>query len=220
MGSRLEHCVWERISMTDPAMRDVTFSGGAWREMQCSDGLLIGVELRETALHEVTFANTHAPHSRFERLSMHKVWTLAKGFPGSVFEDVEATTCGFLGACHFDETRFVRTCFAETGFANAVFNDADLAQGCRFDACDLSGAVFDNTMLSGARFLQCAMTTSRWSGTKAIDAWFLGSILRGVDFADTELAGAVFTDADLEGAKLHPERTIGADFRGALGSDA
>lgn len=220
MDSRLEHCVWERISMTDPAIRDVTFSGGAWREMQCSDGLLIGIELRETALHEVTFANTHAPHSRFERLSMHKVWTLAKGFPGSVFEDVEATTCGFLGACHFDETRFVRTCFAESGFANAVFNDADLAQGCRFDACDLSGAVFDNTMLSGARFLQCAMTTSRWSGAKAVDAWFLGSILRGVDFADTELAGAVFTDADLEGAKLHPERTIGADFRGALGSGA
>lgn len=220
MESRLEGCVWERVSMTDPAMRDVTFSGGAWREVQCSEGLLIGVGLRETALHEVTFANTHAPHSRFVRLSMHKVWALARGFPGSVFEEVEATTCGFLGTCHFDEARFVRTRFAETGFSNAVFKDAHLAPGCRFDACDLSGAVFENTVLSGVRFLQCAMTMSRWSNATASDAWFFGSILRGVDLADTELARAVFTDADLEGAKLHPDRTIGADFRGALGSAA
>ncbi len=218
MESRLASCVWERVSMTDPAMRDVTFSGGAWREVQYSEGLLIGVELRETALREVTFANTHAPHSRFERLSMHKVWALAKGFPGGVFDEVEATTCGFLGTCHFDEARFNRTRFAETGFANAVFKDAQLAADCRFDACDLSGAAFENTTLRGVRFLQCAMTMSRWSGAKAADAWFFGSILRGVDFADTELARAVFTDADLEGAKLHPDRTIGADFRGALGS--
>ena len=220
MESQLEGCVWERVSMTDPAMRDVTFSGGAWREVQWSEGLLIGIALRETALHEVTFANTHAPHSRFERLSMHKVWALAKGFPGSVFVEVEATTCGFLGTCHFDEARFVRTRFAETGFANAVFKDAHLAADCRFDACDLSGAVFENTTLSAVRFLQCAMTMSQWSSAKAADAWFFGSILRGVDLADTELARAVFTDADLEGAKLDPDRTIGADFRGALGSPA
>ena len=218
MESRLTSCVWERVSMTDPAMRDVTFSGGAWREVQCSEGLLIGVGLRETALHEVTFANTHAPHSRFERLSMHKVWALAKGFPGSVFEEVEATTCGFLGACHFDDARFIRTRFAETGFANAVFKDAHVGAGCRFDACDLSGAVFENTMLAGVRFLQCAMTMSQWSRATAADAWFFGSILRGVDLADTELSRAVFTDADLEGATLRPDRTIGADFRGALGS--
>ena len=216
--SRLESCVWERVSMTDPAIRDVTFSGGTWREVQCTEGLLIGVELLETALHEVTFANTHAPHSRFERLSMCKFWALSKGFPGSVFEDVEATTCGFLGACHFDEARFVRTRFSQTGFANAVFKDANLAAGCCFDACDLSATVFENTILAGVRFLQCAMTMSRWSNAKAADAWFFGSVLRGVDLADTELARAVFMDADLEGAKLHPGRTLGADFRGALGS--
>ena len=220
MECRLEGCTFERVAMIEPALRAVAFSGGGWREVQWTEGLLVELHLEGTDLDEVTFANTHAPHTRFERLSMFKVWALAKGFPGSVFEEVEATTCGFLGPCHFDETRFTRTRFVETGFTNAVFKDAHLTPGCAFDACDLTGAIFENTDCSGLRLLQCGLTMSRWSNAKAADAWFMGAMLRGVDFADTELARAVFTDADLEGAKFLPDKTIGADFRGASGVPA
>lgn len=184
--------------------------------MQWTEGLLIGIALRGTEMREVTFMNTHAPNSRFERLTMFKVWAMGRGFPGSVFEDVEATTCGFLSGCHFDEARFVRTRFVETGFTAAVFKDAHLAPGCRFEHCDLTGGYFANTELAGVRFLQCGLATSIWSNAKASEAWFFGSILRGVDFADTELMRAVFTDADIEGVKFQPDKTIGADFQGTL----
>ena len=218
MESKFEHCTFEQVSTTDAAMRDVEFLGGTWREMQLNNGLLVGLVLRGTEMNEVLFASTHAPHTRFERLSMFKVWVLGKGFPGSVFEDVDATTCGFLSMCHFDETRFERTRFVETGFATAVFKDAHFAAGCQFSTCDLTGAMFENTGLEGIRFLQCMMATSLWLNVEATDAWFFGSILRGVDFADTRLARAVFTDADIEGAKFQADKTIGADFRGTVNS--
>ncbi len=211
-------CELTRVSMTDPAMRAVAFYGGAWEEVQFIEGLMIEVALRGTRMFEVTYTNTHAPYSRFEGLSMHKVWGMAKGFPGSVFEEVEAKTCGFLSMFHFDEARFSRTRFVDTGFTNAVFKDAKFAPYCQFQNCDLTGAAFDSTELARVRFLHCTMAMTFWANVEAVEAWFFGSILRAVDFADTQLAGAVFVDADIDGASFQADKTIGADFRGALGA--
>ncbi len=208
------NCRFERVSMVDPALRDTELRGGEWREVQCIEGLLIRLTFTDMSLREVTFNNVHAPHTRFERVSMFKFWAMAKGFPGSVFDQVEAETCGFVGAVHLDECRFLGARFVETGFANASLAKAELVEGCRFEHCDFSGSVFAETKLAGTRFLQCTMATSVWQGSDASDAWFLGAGLRGVDFNDTELARAVFMDADIVGAKFAPERTIGTDFRG------
>ena len=141
-----------------------------------------------------------------------------RGFPESVFEDVHAVTCGFASECRFDGTRFERTRFAKTGFTGAVFKDAHCTADCEFQACDFSGAVFLDANLAGVRFLQCSMATSIWSGVDAAQAWFFGSILRGVNFADTHLERAVLADSDLEGAVFQEDRTIGADFRGTVRS--
>ena len=214
MNGKFHDCTFERVSLIEAAMRDLEFARGEWREMQWTDGLLVGLALRGTNMREVTFSSIHAPYSRFEQLSMFKVWALSRGFPGSVFERVEGTTCGFLAECHFDECRFVGSRFVETGFSGAVFASARMEDGCRFDVCDFSGAVFTGTELARTRFLRCSMATSVWQGANAAEAWFFGSALRGVDFADTELARAVFADADIEGTKFDPDRTIGADFRG------
>ena len=216
MDCRFEDCVLERVTFVGAAMRDLRFTRGAWREIQLTDSLMIRIALVETEMREVTYMATHAPHSRFERLSMFKVWATTKGFPGSVFEDVEARTCGFPSETHFDEARFVRTRFVETGFTNAVFKDVHMESGCRFENCDFSGALFADAELSGVRFLYCSMATSVWTQTRACDAWFFGSLLRSVDFADTELSRAVFADADVEGADFRPENIIGADFRGTV----
>ena len=217
MDCRFDRCDFERFAATDAAVRDVAFTDGSWREVEWIEGLLVGVAMQGTTMQQVTYASTHAPNSRFERLSMSKVWAMTKGFPGSLFQEVEATTCGFLASCHFDEAQFIDSHFVETGFANAVFTDASAAPGCLFDACDFSGAMFENTMLSGVRFLRCSMATSLWNGgIDATEAWFFGALLRGVDFQDTKLTRAVFTDADLDGATFQPERTIGADFRGTV----
>lgn len=218
VNCEFEQCALSKFIINDMALRDVTFTGGSWEEVQLNNGLLVDLALKGTTMKEVTFALVHAPHTRFEELSMFKVWTMAKGFPGGVFDGVDAKTCGFLSTCHFDEVRFERTRFVETGFTNAVFKDATFSPGCRFDACDLSGAVFENTELPDIRFLGCSMATSLWANTNARGAWFLGSILRGVDFTDTKLEGAVFTDADIEGAVFDEDRTIGADFRGTARS--
>ncbi len=213
---RFQECRLERVSFVSAAMRGLSFRGGAWKEVQLTDSLMIGTALTDLEMQEVTYAATHAPHSRFERVSMFKVWATTKGFPGSVFEDVRARTCGFPAQTHFDESRFVRTRFDETGFTNAVFTKVVMDAGCRFENCDFSGALFADAELSGARFLKCSMATSVWTRTKAADAWFFGSLLRSVDFADTELSRAVFADADVDGAKFRPENIIGADFRGTV----
>ena len=65
-------------------------------------------------------------------------------------------------------------------------------------------------------FLSCSMATSVWRQTRAGDAWFWGSLLRGVDFGDTEWSRAVFADADVAGTQFRPEHIIGADFRGTV----
>lgn len=220
MNSLLDECTLEGVSWTDPAAHDLTFRGGTWQNVQILQGLMIGLRVDGTELSEVTFVNTHAPHTRFRQLKLFKVWAMAKGFPGSVFEEIDANTCGFVGNCHFDESQFEKTSFTETGFTGAVFKDATFAPGCVFNTCDFSGAIFQNTALPGVRFLQCSMAMSVWSKVKASDAWFFGAIVRGVDFADTELARAVFMDADIEGAKFQPDKTIGADFRGTARESA
>ncbi len=215
-----EACRFAELSLSDAALRDLEFVAGGWCDVQLDQGLLVQVVWRDIDLQQVTFSLTHAPNSRFERVSMFKLWAMGKGFPGSVFTEVQASTCGFLSACHFDEAQFERCRFLESGFTNAVFTDAGFDPGCRFDACDLTGAVFQNAELAEVRFLNCPMATSVWSNSNAVGAWFFGSSLRGVDFADTRLAGAVFADADVEGAKFEEREIIGADFRGTKRSSA
>lgn len=219
MYSRFDRCRFERVVVTDAAIRELVFTGGAWEELQWIDCLLVSVALRDAEMRQVTYTGTHAPYSRFERVSMFKVWGMRKGFPGSVFEEVDAKTCGFVANFHFDESRFERTRFEETGFTNAVFKDVKMSPDCRFDNCELGGAIFESAELAGVRFVQCNMTTSLWAGVDASDAWFFGTLLRGVDFNDTELARAVFTDADIDGAQFLPEKAIGADFHGTVKAD-
>lgn len=213
---RFERCTFEDVSASNLATSEVEFEGGSWRQVSMMDGILIDTVFRRLDMQEVTFAEVHAPQSRLERLSMSKVWVMAKGFPLSVFEDVEGVSCGFLSYAHFDQSSFSRVRFAMTGFTNAVFTDTRFEPGCRFDACDLSGAMFANVLMEGVHFLECLMTGSRWANVKASEAWFHAARLRGVDFADTELARAVFTDADIEDTLFLPDKTIGADFRGTV----
>ena len=217
VDTQFNRCTLEKVTLTDAAARDLTFTEGAWREVDWTEGLLVRVTLRRTEMDQVTYMNTHAPYSRFEGVSMLKVWAMARGFPGSVFEEVTAKTCGFVGPCHFDECRFERIHFVEVGFNKSVFKEAHIAPGCQFNNCDFGGAMFMNTELSAVRFVQCNMVTSIWlNACRATDAWFFGAMLRGVDFTDTDLTRAVFTDADLEGTKFLPDKTIGADFRGTV----
>lgn len=217
MDTRFDRCVLEKVTLTDAAARDLVFMEGSWREVDWSEGLLVRVALHRTDMDQVTYMSTHAPYSRFEGLKMFKVWAMGKGFPGSVFEEVEAKTCGFIGICHFNESKFERTHFVEAGFTKAVFKDVQMARGCQFNNCDFGGAIFMNAELAGVRFVQCNMVTSVWlEANRAAEAWFFGALLRGVDFSDTDLTRAVFTDADLEGTKFLPDKTIGADFRGTV----
>ena len=217
MDTRFDRCILEKVTLTDAAARDLVFTEGSWREVDWSEGLLVRVALKRTQMEQVTYISTHAPYSRFEGLSMFKVWAMTKGFPGSVFEEVQAKTCGFLGTCHFDESRFERVHFVDVGFTKAVFKDVHVARGCQFNNCDFSSAMFMSAELAGVRFVQCNMVTSIWlNANRAAEAWFFGALLRGVDFDDTDLTRAVFTDADLEGTKFLPDKTIGADFRGTV----
>ena len=214
MASTVRDCTMERVSLLDSAMRDMDFHGGEWREMQVLEGLLIGVKFRAMRLQEVTFTQTHAPHTRFEQVSMYKVYTMSKGFPGSVFEQVNAVKCGFVSGVYLNESEFIATRFVETGFPACAFIDFKMTPGCRFENCDFSGTLFRNAELEGVRFVKCTMAMSLWEEVNALEAWFFGCLLRGVDFGNTELRRAVFTDADISGAKFQPERTIGTDFRG------
>ena len=213
---RFQGCTFDDVSLSNAAMRDTVFEGGSWNKVEIADGLLMDMVYRDLAMEEVTLAEVMAPQNRFERIRMTKVWMMGKGPAGSVFEDIEATTCGFLGDVRFDQSTFDRVRFAMTGFTNAIFADARFAANCRFEDCDLSGAMFANATLEGVRFVQCSMAGSKWSNVNASDAWFYGSSLRGVDFGDTDLTRAVFADADLEGVRFLPDKTIGADFRGTV----
>ena len=213
---RFKDCTFEDVSLSNAAMRDTVFEGGSWKKVEIADGLLMDMVYRDLSLEEVTLAEVMAPQSRFERIRMTKVWMMGKGPAGSVFEDVEADTCGFLGDVRFDQSTFDRVRFRATGFTNAIFADAQFAPDCRFEDCDLGGAMFANAMLERVRFVQCSMAGSKWSNVKAAEAWFYGTLLRGVDFGDTDLTRAVFADADLVGTRFLPDKTIGADFRGTV----
>ena len=216
LENRFEGCTFEDVSLADVAMRDTVFDGGAWNKVDIADGLLMDVTFRDFGMNEVTLSEVMAPQNRFERVRMRKVWMMAKGPAGSVFEDVDAETCGFLGYVRFDGSTFTRVRFSTTGFTNAIFADNEFSPGCVFDRCDLSGATFANVEMTRIRFVECSMTGSKWSSVRAAGGWFYGALLRGVDFADTELANAVFADADLEGTRFLTDKTIGADFRGTV----
>ena len=217
---RFQDSVFEDVALSNAAMRDTVFDGGSWNKLQIADGLLMDMVYRNLSMEEVTLAEVMAPQNRFERIRMTKVWMMGKGPAAGVFEDVEATTCGFLGDVRFDQSTFDRVRFAMTGFTNAIFADARFAANCRFEDCDLSGAMFANATLEGVRFVQCSMAGSKWSNVNASDAWFYGSLLRGVDFGDTDLTRAVFADADLDGVRFLPDKTIGADFRGTVRAES
>ena len=213
---RFEGCAFEDVSLSNVAMRDTLFEGGSWKKMEIADGLLMDMVYRDLDMEEVTLAEVMAPQNRFERIRMTKVWMMGKGPAAGVFEDVEGTTCGFLGDVRFDQSTFDGVRFRATGFTNAIFADARFASNCRFEDCDLGGAMFANATLQGVRFVQCSMAGSKWSNVNAADAWFYATLLRGVDFGDTDLTRAVFADADLVGARFLPDKTIGADFRGTV----
>ena len=215
-GCRFVRCTLDRVNMADLAVRDIGFENGTWSEVNITSGIWGEVVMRNLAMESVTFAQVHAPQCRIEQVRMDKVSVAGNGFNASVFEDVTADTCGFLSYARFDKTRFSRVRFSRTGFTNAVFAEARFDPGCDLEACDLSGAMFFKAVLDGVHFIDCTMVRSLWMEVSANEAWFHGSRLRGVDLRDARLAGAVFTDADLEGVMMHPDRTIGADFRGTV----
>ena len=216
MNSLFDECTLELCTLSATVMRDVIFREGAWRDVQMDQSVLVSASFDAMALENVTFAMTHAPYTRFEGVSMLKVVTTSKGFPGSTFRDVEARNCLFGDTCHFDEASFEAVRFADCGFTNAMFAETTMGAGCIFSNCDFTGAVFANSVLAGCRFHQCTMSTSTWGRSDARDAWFFGSVLRGVNFNDTLLARAVFADADLSGTVLDDERIVGADFTGTV----
>ena len=216
---RFENCELEAVTFVDLAIRDTLVAGGQWQQVEFSDSLLIRVVLRGTAMNQVTFTQSHGPECRFEDLRMHKVWVMGLGFPETLFQGVEAENCGFLGNAHFQRSRLERCHFKLTGLGNAKFHDAELGAGCVFERCDLTGAEFERTKMPGTRFLECTMPMSVWRKSNANDAWFMDSVLRGVDFGDTSLLNAVFAGADLQGTQFNDRLTVGADFRGTVRSE-
>ena len=217
--SRFERCAFDDVQLSSAAMSDTTFAGGSWKKFQVSGGLLMDMTYHDIEMAEVTLSEVMLPQSRFERISMTKVWVMGKGPAASTFDDVEAHTCGFLGNVRFDQSTFNNVRFTMTGFTSAVFADTRFSPDCRFDRCDLSNAIFFNAAMEGIRFIECSMVGSRWMNVTAPNAWFYGCLLRGVNFGDAELANVVFADADLEGTQFLPEKTINADFRGTVRAD-
>ena len=220
LESRFERCLFDDVQLSNAAMSDSTFAGGSWKKLQIADGLLMDMTYVDVDMEQVTLSEVMLPQNRFERIKMTKVWVMGKGPAGSQFVDVEGDTCGFLGNVRFDQSTFSSVRFTLTGFTSAVFADTEFSPDCLFDRCDLSSAIFFNAAMEGIRFVECSMTGSRWMNVTAPNAWFYGSLLRGVNFGDTELANAVFADADLEGTRFLPDKTIGADFRGTVRADA
>lgn len=212
-----ENCQLKQVSFMDWAVRDTTFTGGFWEQVQVNESLAVSVAFQDMVHQEVLWATTHAPYTRFSQVRFFKVWVASMGFPESEFESVEAQTCGFLGGAYFNGSQFSNTRFTETGFTKATFNEARFDRDCAFSRCDFTSAVFMDARLANARFINCSMASTVWSdGVDASGVWFYGCILRGVDFMDTRLVNAVFTDADLEGVTMNDELTMGADFRGTI----
>lgn len=217
MENSFEACTLEKVDFQNLVMRDIEFAGGTWKELQFSDGLSVNLSLREMSMEQVTLTAFHAPYTSFRRVRMFKVFAMARGFPGGLFEEVDAETCGFLGIFHFNESKFIKSGFREVGFTNAVFKDGQIAGGCKFEMCDFTGAIFDNFNISGVRFPECGFVTSIWMNKcQALQTSFFACLLRAVDFGDTMLTGAVFVDADIDDMEALPDATIGADFTGTV----
>lgn len=215
-NSQYEHCTFEDISLIESAFQGNTYTGGSFKRIQFADGIMMECTFSSMSFNEFTLNAVHAPNNVFRQIEMFKVWGMSKGFPGCVFEEVNAYKCGFVGVFHFTESRFLRTRFTEVGMTLAQFKQVAMAPGCQFDRCDFTSATFEDAELNGVRFLGCPMISTEWENVQAAGAWFFESMLRGVDFGNTELARAVFADADLEEVVFQPERTIGADFRGTV----
>ena len=209
---RLRDCRLERVEWTDPAFRDVTVERGDWREVALVDGVLVGTSYEETALDRVTFLATFAPETTFRGAKLHKVWSMAKGFPGSRFEASSARTCGFVGGARFDESTFQGSTFEGTGFGGAVFNGARMDEATRFERCDFTGAEFGAASIAGATLVDCGFCASTWDGVDARRVRMRGVVLRGVDLRDVELGNAVIEESDLGGTRFSPERMTGADL--------
>ncbi len=212
-------CHAEQALFSETGMRDVTFEGGDWLGVQLGEGLFVNVSLVGTALEDVTFSMVRTAHMLFERVSMHRVVALGRGFPMATFREVHIRGSAFSG-CRFDDSVWEGTRVEESGLMNAILTDATFDADCELRRCDLTGAAFVGTSLVGARLVECTLTMSQWGGADATQAWFFGSMLRGVDFADARLAGAVFCDADINGAVFKPGETIGADFTGTVRGNA
>ncbi|MCY4305552.1 MAG: pentapeptide repeat-containing protein [Aestuariivita sp.] len=212
---RVENCELKTVSFNDWAARDTVFTDGFWENVQVNEGFLVDVAFENTNHCDVIWAMTHAPRTRFERVTLTKFWVTGLGFPESSFNSVKAKNCAFLGSAYLNSSSFTNTSFTETGFSKATFNDAEFRENCLFNRCDFSSSVFFGALLANVKFLNCSMTSSLWGGgIDATSAWFHGCLLRNVDFADTALADAVFSDADIEGAIIDDDLAVGADFRG------
>ena len=210
--TRFRDCRIERVDWTDPALRDVSFAGGAWSEVALAEGLLVGTTIEETTLDRVTFLSTFAPETTLRRATLHKVWVLGKGFPGSRIEDVSARTCGFVGQVHFDECVFAGSTFENTGFSGAVFDRARMDERTRFERCDFTGASFGRAAIAGVTLVECGLCASTWDEVDARLVRMRGAVLRGVDLRTVDLAGAIVIESDLEATRFTPERTEGADL--------
>ena len=211
-------CRLEKTPLNESGMRDVTFEGGGWRDVQLSEGLVMDVRLVGLELEDITFTMVRSAYMVFERVSMRRVVALARGFPYATFRDADIRTCGFTG-CHFDFSVWENVRAEEVGLTNGVFTGARVDEHCDFQRCDFTGAAFIGADIAGARLVECTLTASQWSGADATATWFFGSALRGVDFADAHLARAVFCGADLNGTVFPEGETIGADFTGTTRED-
>ena len=207
VASRFRDCRLERMDWTDPALRDVTFERGTWTEVAIAEGVLVGTTIEGATLDRVSFVATFAPRTVLRDTTLHKVWAMGKGFPGSRFEGISARTCGFLAQVHFDEAEIGGSTFEETGFGGAVFNRTRLGGGTRFERCDFTGAAFAGSSIAGATFAECGFCASTWADVDARHTLLRGAVLRGVDLRSVDLTGAAILESDLEGAQFDPERT-------------
>ena len=217
---RFDECDLESLTFIDLAMRDTVFNDGSWREIEFSDCLLMRIAMCRTPMTQVTYTQCHVPESRFEQLTMHKVWVMGYGFAQSYFDGVKADTCGFVGNAHFQQSRFVSTSFEQTGFSKARFDEAEIASDCVFTRCDFTGTQFTGSRSSGVRFFECTFPMSVWMNAEAAGTWFMDAVLRAVDFSKTNLTNAIFAGSDIEGAVFDDRLVTGADFRGTVRASA
>ena len=213
-------CTFDDVSLVDTTLERTRYSQCSWRGVRITDAFWLDTVFEDTSLDDVSFMDVDAPRWTFTNVSMHKTWFMNRGFPGSTLTNVTMDTCGLMNFYRLDECRFHSVRVRRTGFTNAVLSKVVFGPGCIFEECDLTGTMLVGATLDDVRFIRCQLVMTRWAETTARRAWFHGSLMRGVDFRDTELAEAVFTDADIAHAKMMPDKTIGADFRGTVRADS